>query len=337
MLSFLVWILGNLSWHSIRETLEGMGVTGKFFDNMSHQARVSSVLRDKQEYALWCFNRAWECMMKREFDRAKDFITRYREYVDYSLFENKDKRLSDTVDLSIVVVSHNANEKLLRCLTSIMHVVDSGCEVIVVDNGGNDAVIDAILNFDVLYVRCPVNLYPSEARNVAVSHAIGKVVAFVDDDAIVDDSFVRAIRAAFAEGNIVGLRGRVIARTRSPFNEGIRHYDLGDRTIYGMINTEGNAAILRDIYTELNGMNPLLFGHEGIELSYRIYARYGYQKMIYCPHVIVYHDYAESQTEFDSKQRRTELMHEYLVRIPGMRQYLKRMKRLIEMQMKHRS
>ncbi len=298
---------------------------------------IGKTLKNRQEYALSCFSRAQALMLRGKFDRAEQLIAQYRLYIDYSLFEKNDNRKSDKPDISLIVVTHNSRGILDQCLASIMSTVDERSEVIIVDNGGNDSFIGEIFNMHLLYIKCPINLYPSEARNVGVSHAIGRIVAFVDDDAIVAKNFVQSIRDAFDSRDIVGLRGRILPRTSSPFNKNIGHYDLGNNYILAMLNTEGNAAILRRIYEEIGGMNPLLFCHEGIEISYRIHKRYGFEKMIYCPETIIHHDYADSQAKLIAKQKRARLMHRYLMRIPGMKQYLKQMENLIKEQIGHDS
>ena len=78
------------------------------------------------------------------------------------------------------------------------------------------------------------------------------------------------------------------------------------------IDTEGNSAFLKKIYQDENGMNTLLFGGEGFELSYRLHKKYGFGKIAYNPDIIIYHDYASTEGKNDAKQNRHNLMNEYL-------------------------
>jgi glycosyltransferase involved in cell wall biosynthesis len=59
-------------------------------------------------------------------------------------------------------------------------------------------------------------------------------------------------------------------------------------------------------------MNPLLFGHEGIELSYRIEKFYEFKKILYSPEIIIYHDFAYSDFKLDIKEKRHKIMMSYL-------------------------
>ena len=62
----------------------------------------------------------------------------------------------------------------------------------------------------------------------------------------------------------------------------------------------------------LEGMDPLLFGHEGSDLTYRIAKEYNVlNKIIYWPDTIIYHDDATGDSK-KQKERRYRLTEEYL-------------------------
>ncbi|MDZ7725847.1 MAG: glycosyltransferase [candidate division KSB1 bacterium] len=108
----------------------------------------------------------------------------------------------------------------------------------------------------------------------------------------------------------------------------IRHYDPGDVAIPFMINTEGNSAFRRHLYIKMGGMNPLLFGHEGQELSFKLAQAFGVEAVIYWPETVIYHDYFDSNTASDIKRARHRLMNEYIERIcPGIKTYRKKIKK----------
>ncbi|GAH38235.1 unnamed protein product, partial [marine sediment metagenome] len=59
-------------------------------------------------------------------------------------------------------------------------------------------------------------------------------------------------------------------------------------------------------------MDPLLFGHEGNDLTYRIIKEYKHpNKVIYWPEAIIYHDYG-TEDKFGQKQSRYQQNAAYL-------------------------
>ena len=82
----------------------------------------------------------------------------------------------------------------------------------------------------------------------------------------------------------VGIRGKIFPKFNNKNNGIATHYNLGDDLLYiNYFETEGNSAFLKKEYLKFGGMNPLLFGGEGFELSYKINKEYGYGKLIYNP------------------------------------------------------
>ena len=60
------------------------------------------------------------------------------------------------------------------------------------------------------------------------------------------------------------------------------------------VDTEGNSAFRTSTYREMGGMDPLLFGMEGTELSYRIRQQRGEYRTMYWPGAVIRHDYAST-------------------------------------------
>ena len=95
------------------------------------------------------------------------------------------------------------------------------------------------------------------------------------------------------------------------------------------IGTEGCAAIDKKTYTAIGGMDPLLFGAEGLEISYRIVSKFGLNSIIYHPEIILYHDYANSDFKAEKKLSRHTKMHNYITAIyPGALKYMHQIRKL---------
>jgi GT2 family glycosyltransferase len=192
--------------------------------------------------------------------------------------------------ISIIVVTYNAGDALLRCLLALAMQESSDFECIVVDNAALES--KTLSMFDVRYFKLDKNYGPSYARNYGAQKARGSVVVFVDDDAVANRDYVAAWNAAFEDASLVSARGRVIPLTKqSVYNSLAAHYDLGDGIVGSAITTEGNCAVRKDAFLRVGGFNPTLYGHEGVELSYRLSGR---GRQLYVPDAVVYHDYADS-------------------------------------------
>ena len=67
------------------------------------------------------------------------------------------------------------------------------------------------------------------------------------------------------------------------------------------LTTEGNSAVRRDVFLTIGGFNSKLYGHEGIDLSYRLR---NLGKQLYIPSIIIYHDLGDNLKHFLKKQYR---------------------------------
>ena len=170
-----------------------------------------------------------------------------------------------------------------------------------VDNGGTD--FEQIKQYVGQYIKCPINLNLSEGRNIGACCAKGEIVAFLDDDALVPSNYISSIKAAFDTYDIYGLRGRALPKTGPDANNHTTSYNRGDKAFCTFCNQEGNSAFLKKIYLSLGGMDPLLFGHEGNDLTYRIIKQFNRRDaVIYWPQTVIYHDYGTGE-RYEQKQK----------------------------------
>ncbi|MBN2070997.1 MAG: glycosyltransferase [Candidatus Krumholzibacteriota bacterium] len=291
--------------------------------------------RDLNRVACEAFNRARRLFHKGRFSEAVKTMTSYRGSIDYNLFNIEDNRKRNdrsriVPSISVIVVAYDTNRLLIECLDSLSKQDSDDYEVIVVDNGFNETVRDRLREMDILYIETPQNLYLSEGRNIGAKFARGKIITFLDDDALVAEDYIGSVKKAFESYDICGFRGRVLEKKGKMSNIALRHYDLGETPIPSIINAEGNSAFIKEIYEEYGGMEPLLFGHEGWEFSYRVSRDRGENSFIYWPKTVIYHDYADSDSKLSSKSGRHSLMNEFIKNIhPEAVEYRKRMKRFI--------
>ncbi len=87
--------------------------------------------------------------------------------------------------VSIIMPTYSRPQMLLLALQSIVNQTYSNWEVIVVNDGGDDVenVLSTVFAGErIVYVRLPKNNERSYARNIGISVAKGKYIAYLDDD-----------------------------------------------------------------------------------------------------------------------------------------------------------
>ncbi|WP_236045712.1 glycosyltransferase family 2 protein [Streptacidiphilus fuscans] len=109
--------------------------------------------------------------------------------------------------LSVVVATHNRPASLRRCLDSLLRTGYPQLDVVVVDNApADDSARTLVLTEyppSVRYLREPIpGLARAHNRGLAAAH--GTLVAFTDDDTVVDRGWPRALVATFAADPAVG-------------------------------------------------------------------------------------------------------------------------------------
>lgn len=114
--------------------------------------------------------------------------------------------------LSVVVVSAGRPEALRRCLIGLSQQAMAGCEVVVVADPQGQAAARS------LPVAGALKLLPqrapniSAARNAGIAAAAGDVIAFIDDDAVAEPTWSRAVLDAFDDPDLAAITGPVLGR-----------------------------------------------------------------------------------------------------------------------------
>ena len=98
--------------------------------------------------------------------------------------------------ISVIVVNHNKNELLKRCLLSLRGQSYVGFDIIVVDNASVDGSVHAVRkhfpNVDV--IENDVNIGFSAANNSGIKKANGEYVVLINPDTLVqEDTFSKLI------------------------------------------------------------------------------------------------------------------------------------------------
>ncbi|WP_138430759.1 FkbM family methyltransferase [Fodinibius saliphilus] len=204
-------------------------------------------------------------------------------------------------ELSVIVVSNNGNDEVIKNLEEIDRQSDKQTEVIFVNNGLEKEKAAAIADYVDLVIHLKQNAGACMARNFGALFSKGDLFMFVDDDGIPEEGMLQAHKDIHADHDLYVARGVYQPKTKG--SEIPCHYYLGPDAKSAVCFLEGNTSFSPAAFFDVGGWNDsLLVYHEGMELSYR-YAQKGYEKekLIYFPDAVLRHDYIKSPKSQDRK------------------------------------
>ncbi len=243
-------------------------------------------------------------------------------------------RRIDEIDpplVSVVVPTARRPERIQTCLSSLQQLRYANLEIIIVDNAPDDprtrALVDGRGREDerVRYVAERLQ-GSSVARNRGVAEARGEILAFTDDDAVVDAGWVAWLVESFLSDTQVGVvTGLVLAaRLDSPeqrwfeqfsgFGKGFapRLFDCADhradeRLLYpywgAVFGSGNNMAFRRRVLEDIDGFDPALgagsralAGEDVESFSHAILAGH---RLAYEPRAVCWHDHRADATAVD--------------------------------------
>lgn len=125
--------------------------------------------------------------------------------------------MTDLPRVSLIIVSRQRQNALLRVAASLRFQSYQNFEVIIVSDAS-----DAAFLADVPYAQDMLHLTYDEpnisaARNIGLAHAQGDVVAFCDDDAVPDPNWLTELVAPFADPSVASVGGFVRGRNGFSF------------------------------------------------------------------------------------------------------------------------
>jgi glycosyltransferase involved in cell wall biosynthesis len=216
--------------------------------------------------------------------------------------------------ISVVVCTHNRAPRLAQALKSLQEMAVPNSlpwELVIIDNNSSDntrEIIEDFINKSNLNVKYATekNQGISYARNMGVQKASGNIIAFTDDDCIVDEHWLTSISKEFqSDKSIAGIGGRA------------ELYDQMDRPVSIRVSKERmilssidrlfnliigcNMAFARSVFDEIGmfdtdfGVGTRFASTEDSDFLYRAYKKG--LKIIYSPDVLVYHNHGRRNDE----------------------------------------
>ncbi len=213
--------------------------------------------------------------------------------------------------VSVVVVSRDRPAELKLCLTALGQLVDADYEIICVTNlAGIEAISE-------LGLEDRIKLVPFEeanisaARNAGIAAAAGEIVAFIDDDAVPEPTWLFHLAMPFEDPDVEAAGGFVRGRNGISFQWKARDIRTDGQSeplavdehqptlltppLGRGVKTEGtNMAVRRDVLAEIGGFDPaFLFYLDESDLNLRLSKRR--TKTAIVPLAQVHHGFAPSR------------------------------------------
>jgi len=224
-------------------------------------------------------------------------------------------------DVSVIIVSHARPENLRRLLTSLRFVDYPSFEVIVVLQAGHQDRFSDVFGVGAIKFVVFEQANISAARNMGIACAAGRVVAFCDDDAVPESSWLRHLVAPFEGGHIGAAGGFVLGRNGISLQWGARSFDrMGSHRDLDIsteqpailagnaetgIKTEGtNCAFLRTALIEIGGFDDNFHYYlDETDVNYRL-GLAGWKTAL-VPLARVHHGFAASMIRHQSRAPRS--------------------------------
>ncbi|MFC2055704.1 glycosyltransferase family 2 protein [Chloroflexota bacterium] len=239
-------------------------------------------------------------------------------------------KLSRVKQISVLVCTKDRPEKFGRCLKSIVESLQARfedqelTEIVVVDQSKDDQTRRNTEKYqNIKYIKMK-SVGISRARNLGIKNTEAEIIAFTDDDCVVDPNWITTIMDSFEDySEIDALFGRSLAfqypdrkvthiTTAHELGYSYRAEDDRGRRCYALITREEKALYDKPCYPaswlgssnnmacrrsaiERMGLFSEYFGAgspgisaEDPELAYRFLRLGG--KILYSPNTLVYHD-----------------------------------------------
>ncbi len=209
--------------------------------------------------------------------------------------------------VSCVIITRHRPDMVRECLEHLGRERDSDTQVIVVDNSDPGRVdtedVARAGGAEVVRIRPCRNVHPF-ARNRGADRAHGEIIAFLDDDSMVQSGWLKACRESY-DDPAVGAAGGIIL---DPEVEGLDHRrtdrinrllrngavtddcDCDPGRILDVHHLRGcNLSIRRDIFEQLGGCDENMTGDGWFEVDMLTRGRQLGYRVVYNPPMRVYH------------------------------------------------
>lgn len=151
------------------------------------------------------------------------FLAQLLGGVSPMVLDDPDARLGITVG----IITRNRASDLEECLESLTRQARPPDEVLVVDNGSTDRTAELLETYRgrlPLTVQFLAQAGIPSARNKVLEHARHEVIAFTDDDCVLEPGWLQAVERGFLRADNIGMVGGWVCHEHAPRPSAIDTY-----------------------------------------------------------------------------------------------------------------
>jgi cellulose synthase/poly-beta-1,6-N-acetylglucosamine synthase-like glycosyltransferase len=225
---------------------------------------------------------------------------------------------------SVVVCTRHRAAELERCLVGLRQLDYPRYEVIVVDNTSGDEEVRRLAEAAGARLVVEPTVGLSRARNTGAWTADGELVAFIDDDAVAEPTWLGTHAAAFGDPSVAATTGRILMTSSAtparawevvedlgdtPFRVDRTRPDWFERANFGGIGVGPNMVFRSVLFEQGWGFRESLGLGQGErplgEEHYAFFTLLSEGHVIaYLPEAVVHHAPPASMSELRLKKRR---------------------------------
>jgi len=176
---------------------------------------------------------------------------------------------------SIIIPMHNSEKTIGKCLRAVFASNFRDFEVIAVDDASTDNTLEIARKFPCKIIHLKRNLGQAKARNVGAKVANGKILIFLDSDALLKKDTLQKVVDALANRGLDAVGGMIALPTGhtdlATFYKNAHHHYFQTK-----LATDTNVlsgvlfAIRKKVFENAGGFNERFREAEDIELSQRL-------------------------------------------------------------------
>lgn len=223
--------------------------------------------------------------------------------------------------VSIILSNFNGLYHLGECFDSIFQLKYKNFEVIFIDNNSQDRSVDFVRERypNVKIIENKEDYGFSGANNIAIRHAKGKYIAFLNIDTVVDPNWLNKLVKVVEKSNDIGItvskmyyydKKELINYAGGCCDKYLKVKHIGDKkSDHRILNIQqevffacGAAMLIkRELYNMIGLFDPLYYGYcEDLDFSWRTWLT-GY-RVVYVPNSFIYHKIGQIMGEMSPKK-----------------------------------
>lgn len=162
--------------------------------------------------------------------------------------------------ISCIIPTHNRNEYLIEAINSVLKQTMLPDEIIIVNNGRKPVNLPADLAEKVSVYDIAVNAGASQARNFGAALAKGDYLAFLDDDDLWSETYLKNAAGAIKNGAqcVVSRLDKLVNGKISPLKNADNLLTISNILVINPGITGSNIVIQKNIFNKVGGFDVKL-------------------------------------------------------------------------------